>query len=441
MTLLAGTARVNITPAIGFDNMADFLILKPAQGVASELQAKALVLDDGVTRIALVTADLLWFTGEIVAAVRQSVERLTGIPGTNVILNCSHTHASAEVSPEFGASEEYIKELGKKVAGAIYMAEQAKEPVRVGHGRGECEIGMNRWLRTKDGCRWAPAPESPADHNVTVLRLDRLDGETLAIVFNFPAHPSMFNSPRYLQYSAEYPGYATELVETEFPGSTAMMLMGAGGDIKITQETPEGPAFVLGGVEETRHYGRLLGAEAVRVALEMEMSEALPEGLRMTVRIADLPLVEPAAPEVYEQEAAEIRAAEQREGEKFRLDWAETSAALVRSGQAPTSVPMEVQLLCIGPEIAIFATPGELFNQVGVRIREALGVPGAMVAAYCNDTPHVGYLPSKLVAEWGWCQLDHQLKYFTRPVLPSNFSGEIEDLLVQTAREMKQASR
>jgi hypothetical protein len=95
-----------------------------------------------------------------------------------------------------------------------------------------------------------------------------------------------------------------------------------------------------------------------------------------------------------------------------------------------------LQLLKLGDDIVVFATPGELFNQVGVGIKEALGVSGAFVSAYSNDTPRVGYLPSKLVAEWGWCELDHQLKYFTRPMLPSNFSGEIETVLIAAARSM-----
>ena len=208
--LSAGVAKVDITPAIGFDNMCDFMILKPARGVAGELMARALVLDDGETKAAIVTADLLWFTREIVEAVRSHVEHLTGMPGQNVILNCSHTHASAEVTPSFGASQEYILELGKKVAGAIYMADRAKEPVAIGYGKGECNIGMSRWLRTDDACLWAPAPDSPCDHEVGVLRIDRLDGSTLAVLFNFPAHPSMFNSPQFLHYSCENPGFEAE---------------------------------------------------------------------------------------------------------------------------------------------------------------------------------------------------------------------------------------
>jgi hypothetical protein len=156
----------------------------------------------------------------------------------------------------------------------------------------------------------------------------------------------------------------------------------------------------------------------------------------MLSETVDLPLVPPFEANHYEQEAQAIRDAGVTPAEAFRLEWAEQSAEIVRSGTAPSSVPNEVQLLRIGHEIAVFATPGELFNQVGSRIKEALGVPGALMAAYCNDTPHVGYLPSRLVEGWGWCQLDHQLKYFTRPVLPSNFSGEVEDVLVAAARDM-----
>jgi len=35
----AGVAKVNTTPAVGFDNMADFMILRPARGVVGELMS------------------------------------------------------------------------------------------------------------------------------------------------------------------------------------------------------------------------------------------------------------------------------------------------------------------------------------------------------------------------------------------------------------------
>lgn len=78
------------------------MVLKPAQGVAGELQARARVTECEGSKAALVAAALLWSTGEIDGAVRAAVEGLTGIPGANVILHESHTHASAPLAVPAG---------------------------------------------------------------------------------------------------------------------------------------------------------------------------------------------------------------------------------------------------------------------------------------------------------------------------------------------------
>lgn len=435
--LLAGVAKVDITPAVGFDWMSDFMILAPAQTVMGELKARALVLDDGTNQAAVVTADLLWFTGEIVAAVRHYVEQLTGLPGHNVILNASHTHASAEVDVNYGASQEYIAELGKKVAGAIYMAWQNREEVRAGAGLGSCDIAISRWRKTETACEWAPAPDSPVDHELGVLRVDRMDGTPLAVLANYAAHPSMFNSPKFRAYSAEYPGFLCEALEQHYgPQTMGMFLVGAGGDVKIKRDTREGPVFAVADAAETRDAGIALAERAIEVAEQVTRSHG--HDVNVVSRWVELPLVPPFPAEQYEAEAASIRAnPEAPPSAKYPLEWAEESARMVRAGQAPASLRVEVQLLRLGRDIALFATPGELFNEVGQKLKRALGVSGPLVSAYSNDTPRVGYLPSRLVESWGWCQLDHQLKYYTRPILPSNFSGQIEEVLVTAAREMK----
>lgn len=434
--LLAGVAKVDITPAVGFDWMSDFMILAPAQTVMGELKARALVFDDGQTQAALVTADLLWFTGEIVAAVRHYVEQMTGIPGAHVILNASHTHASAEVDVNYGASQEYITELGKKVAGAIYMAWQRREEVRIGAGLGACEIAISRWKQTEAACEWAPAPDSPVDHELGVLRVDRLDGTPLAILANYAAHPSMFNSPKFKAYSAEYPGYLCEALEAHYgPDTMALFMVGAGGDVKIKRDTADGPVFAVADAEETRDAGIALAEKALEVAEQITRSHG--HDVRVESRWVELPLVAPFPAEQYEAEAEALRTnPEPARSDRYPLEWAEESARMVRAGEAPASLKVEVQLLRLGQDIAIFATPGELFNEVGQRLKQALGVTGPFVSAYSNDTSRVGYLPSRRVEGWGWCQLDNQLKYYTRPILPSNFSGQVEDVLVHAAREM-----
>lgn len=107
-TVQAGVARTNITPSVGQDNVGDYRRLVPAQGVGNELYAKALVLDDGQNRVAMVTADVIGFPGTVVEDTRSRIEKLTGIPGTRVVLSASHTHSSPATTRYDGAAQEYL---------------------------------------------------------------------------------------------------------------------------------------------------------------------------------------------------------------------------------------------------------------------------------------------------------------------------------------------
>ena len=104
----------------------------------------------------------------------------------------------------------------------------------------------------------------------------------------------------------------------------------------------------------------------------------------------------------------------------------------IREERAPRSIPVEVQLLRIGDEIAFFAVPGELFVEVGMKLKRAMGLPGSFVIAYANG--EIGYLPSKRAQEWGWCEHDDSYKLSGRP---ANFSGEIEDVLLDALTEIR----
>ena len=66
------------------------------QGVATkvhdDLHARALLLDDGAAKIALISVEVIGFNGSFADEMRAQVERRTGIPARNVILAATHTH-------------------------------------------------------------------------------------------------------------------------------------------------------------------------------------------------------------------------------------------------------------------------------------------------------------------------------------------------------------
>src|SRR5687767_14235662 len=93
VTLLAGTARVVITPPIGI-HLTGFAGRAPSLGVHDDLTATALVLAEPEgERVAIVALDVLGMYGEQIApAIKTEVERATGIPAERILLCCSHTH-------------------------------------------------------------------------------------------------------------------------------------------------------------------------------------------------------------------------------------------------------------------------------------------------------------------------------------------------------------
>src|SRR5437870_5307514 len=94
--LRAGAARVAITPPIG-GRMQSGAPDRFATCILDELYARALVLDDGAVRLALVTADVIGFEPESTARLRLLVQESTGIPPSHVMFCPSHTHSGPAV--------------------------------------------------------------------------------------------------------------------------------------------------------------------------------------------------------------------------------------------------------------------------------------------------------------------------------------------------------
>lgn len=436
-TIRAGVASVNITPSVGQDNMGDYLRLKPAVGVGNELYAKALVLDDGGERVAIVTADIIGFPDNLVNDTRERIQVLTGIDGRNVLLSASHTHSSPAVNGWDQPAADYLTELSKKVAGAVYMADQNKQEVLIGSGVGEAKVGINRWQKMPTGVRWGPNPDGPADPAVGVVRVDAVDGSPLAILVNYASHPTIMGGDNLL-YSGDYTSYVQSVIEKAYDGRvTALFSTGAGGDIKIAVLNEDGTQFRYGDLEDCRRFGTIIAAEAIKVA-EGIKTQPVQAVTARTMHV-DLPLCElPNSDDVQdflEETKAKLTKLKQTNAradiEELHLAWANRTLAALEDGSAPSSIAAEVQLIRIGPGIAFFAVPGELFVEVGMKLKQAMGLPHSFVVAYANGV--LDYLPSRRAEADGWCEHDLSYRITERP---ANFSGAIEGVLVEAAKKL-----
>ncbi|HOZ47251.1 MAG TPA: hypothetical protein PLO37_18425 [Candidatus Hydrogenedentes bacterium] len=215
-----------------------------AEGVRinDPLYAKVLVLDDGTTRLAIIAMDVTAIGGigeigdDFLPALRARIETELGIPGRHVLVNASHNHPPGRLLCE-------PAEQLERTFDAVKRAAESMTAVKVGAGVGrETRISMNRTLRLNDGKAWTirhtnPCPPDdevegvgPIDPEIGILRVDRVDGRPLALVYNFACHPYL-TVPRG-GVTADFPGFASAVIEKSLgDGAMALFLQGAGGDI------------------------------------------------------------------------------------------------------------------------------------------------------------------------------------------------------------------
>ena len=223
--LKAGVARVEITPSV-FMPMYGYANRKcgPANGTHDPLFAKALVLQAGDARLAIVTMDI----GSMVSDnLRRDVAAKLNIPV--LLLSASHTHSGPAFlpygsSPSSGAAADaYLAELERKVFGAVQEAAGAMFPARLAAGRGSLQLGYNRLLRREDGRARAlfdnleRVPYGPVDPEFVLLRVDAADGTPRALLVHYATHAVVLG-PTSCKYSADYPGVMQARVEQEMKG-------------------------------------------------------------------------------------------------------------------------------------------------------------------------------------------------------------------------------
>ena len=146
-----------------------------------DLKARALVLDDGKERLAIVALDILFVNGDITAEIRKRVRALTGIKESNIMLNASHTHTSPQVPgggwAPWGGSE-YLRVYPEYVAGTVEAADKLMQPALVSSASTELTgVTINR-----------RHPEQRADTRLNVMKVSSPSGRAIVDVINFPCH-------------------------------------------------------------------------------------------------------------------------------------------------------------------------------------------------------------------------------------------------------------
>ncbi|MCB9951596.1 MAG: hypothetical protein H6824_11490 [Planctomycetaceae bacterium] len=421
--------------------------------VNDPLYVKALVLQSGDTKVVLLTLDAVaigeigYIKNDYLPTVRAELETQFGIQPNHVLANASHCHGVV------------CKDVAERTIQAVTAAQENLVPVKVGVGTGfEDRIMENRRLKLKSGreadVRHAyslpPNDEiaavGPVDPEIGLVRIDREDGSTLAVIYNFACHP--IQGVPSGGNTADIIGYASKVIEENLGEDTlALFMQGCGGDINpILYKDVNHP-------RSAEPLGNMLGLSALRGLRDIKTDEnaelklipemlTLPRGDR-TDRIAELEAeqrrlleslggtslnFETFLPLVVKYRAAEefpsyyshrylhdnalgrddfqrLDAENRRNMEAYlknihtmeELTRVQTNLALLKKHQASLvasgkrTIDVEVTGLRLG-EMKMVTFPGELTVQIGLNLKQEAEHELTFVAGYTNG--YIYYAPT-----------------------------------------------
>jgi len=426
----AGFATVDITPAdpvmlAGYSSRSN-----PAAGTLDKLHAKALALDDGSGRLAiLLTADLIGFRADMAAAICGRITASTGVPRERILLNASHTHTGPLVMVTSPAHDKvtdtqatksiaFTRQLMDRCVEVAGRAAKSLQPAKLSTGGGVVNFPMNRREFTERGVILGVNPRGPVDRSVPVLRIESPGGNLLGVVFGATCHNTTFGS-RDNEVSGDFAGAAQAHVEREIPGVTALFLQGLAGDANPYPNSINDPAK-RPSVEIARDHGAQLGREVTRVLKTTLRPVNGP--LRAAFDLAQLPL-QPAPSQ------AELETLAKSGPSAHRFTAGQMLGVLAQGGKLPTHYGAPVSVWQFGSDLTLVGLSGEVVVDYVRLIEESVGPLKLWISAYCNDV--FGYVPSARVLREGG--------YETRGLYiggPGLFAPEAQDVLVAKVREL-----
>jgi len=255
----AGAAAVDVTPQEFPVIVVGSMLSRTATEVHTPLFAKAIVLDDGKTRLAIVVVDTCAMPRSLLDEAKTLAARSTGIPAENMLISATHTHSAPAVIGGLGTDPDpnYPPFLKVRLVEAIEKAAKNLEPARVGAAVGNAApyTAVRRWIRRPDRVRDDPfgnptvranmhpgyqspdatGPSGPTDPDLSVISFQSRDGRPIALLANFSMH--YYGSP---SVGADYFGlFSDRMKERIAPGDVApnrppfvgIMSHGPSGDI------------------------------------------------------------------------------------------------------------------------------------------------------------------------------------------------------------------
>lgn len=421
----AGASISNITPYLGGGIVGNFGIPPEAKHIHDQLHTRALVLDDGTTKLALVVSDNISIKQEVYDEAKRLIYQQTGIPAEQVLTSSTHTHSATSAEGEgirrrgwnVGQPlDAYQQFVAHRIADGVAVALNNLEPAQIGWGAvnipehvfnrrwkmrqpvinpfGEMEaVKMNPGIGNPD----VVEPAGPTDPEVSFISVQSLDGRPIALLANYSLH-YVGGVPKHdvsADYFAVFADRIQELLKADRQAVPFVGIMsnGTSGDINnvdVKGPKPNNPPYtkmravandiaekVFHGYQSVNHVPGVK-LQAAQTTLPLQVRKPDAELLKLAERVLSQPEGGKPLHHPLERTYAERM-------DQIKNEW-------------PDTIEIVLQAFRIG-DLGIAAIPFETFAETGLEIKSRSPMKKTFTIELANGS--YGYLPTPEQHELG----------------------------------------
>lgn len=251
----AGVSVKNVTPNPLLPVSGGVGASEPVNQAKGDLTVRALVFDDGKTRIAFVSADFLGFPRVLGDKVRAQIN---SIRPENILIGATHTHSAPDCygfpdkDGNTSADLNYLEFVCNKTAEAIKEAIKQLEPVslKIASGKAKGKIAYNYYA------------DELYDPRCNIIQAINKSGDPLATLVNYAIHPEVLGSGQQI-LSPDLIGPLYDRIESNSGGTGIFMNSAQGGMVTADVRGPHGKDIQTW--DECIRIGHLLADEALRI--------------------------------------------------------------------------------------------------------------------------------------------------------------------------------
>ncbi len=362
--LAAAAAKVAISP----DDSQWLMGYRPRRstGIRHPIFHRVLVLRSDQAEFVVVCSEFCLFSPSLYEEAAQRLQQQFGIDRAAFWWSATHTHAAPEVGPPglyqclLGRSDhdwnrEYTEFVLDKLVWLVDYARKRLAPAQIRLGQGNSNANINRRSVNVDGTiTLGLNPDGPVDREFRLIQAERMTGEPIALLLNYPMHGTVMGSENLL-ISGDAPGVVMSYLEKHI-GCRVLYLNGAAGDL-----APIYTSYPTAEAGQITQFNVLLGNRVLKALddLDKPIGDAEIETSELTVATA-------AAP---------------------GLDWPQELSAY----HDGTRVLLPVRFARLGGA-ALWAAPIELFCEIAMTVRARSPFARTFFCGYTNGW--FGYLPT-----------------------------------------------